>query len=52
MGTSGRVATPTATVANPAGSQYGYGSIPALSGSSVVVGLPDEVAGLVNIYKA
>jgi hypothetical protein len=51
-GTSGRVTTPTATVANPAGSQYGYTSIPALSGSSVVVGLSGEGGGLVDIYQA
>jgi hypothetical protein len=51
-GTSGRVTTPTAAVANPAGIQYGYGSIPALSGSSVVVGLSGEGGGLVDIYQA
>jgi hypothetical protein len=51
-GTSGRVTTPTATVANPAGIQYGYTSIPAVSGTTLVVGLSGEGGGLVDIYQA
>jgi hypothetical protein len=51
-GTSGRRTTPTATVANPGGAQHGNTSFPALFQSSLVVGLPGEGGGVVDIYKA